>query len=114
MSAASLRLKSNEIKKIITQGKFKNTRYLVLYWQKTTDRQFKRAIVISKQVDKRAVVRNRIRRVIGEQIRIYSKDLVDYNLVVKVKKNTLALNSRQLRKEVIKMLSISGLLKISS
>ena len=114
MSAVSARLKDSEIKEIVTQGKSKNTHYLALYWQKVSDQQLRRAIVISKQVDKRAVVRNRIRRVIGEQIRIYSKDLANYNLVIKVRNSASTLDSRQLRKETINILSFGGLLKISS
>lgn len=110
MPVTSARLTSGEIKKIITQEKHRDTHYLTLYWKESTEQRPKRAIVISKQVDKRAVARNRIRRVIGEQIRVYEKDLKGLSLVIKVKKSASNINSQQLRKETVSLLTSSGLI----
>ena len=63
--------------------------------------QNKYVFVISKKIDKRAVVRNRIRRIMKACIKDLSKDLVNgYDMIFIIKHNALDLSHSLIREQI--------------
>lgn len=62
----------------------------ILKYEKNAASGIRSAIIVSKKVDKRATVRNKIKRLIREQFRLLFKELaVSYDIVLIVKKNIM-------------------------
>lgn len=109
MPSVSNRLTGGEIKKILRQGKHQNNQFLTISWHQG-GKAYKRAIIVSKDVDKRAVTRNRLRRIISEELRKKYNCLQGRQLVIKIKKASTGLGSIQLRKELKDLLNKSKII----
>lgn len=76
------------------------TPYFVICYEKINEKQIKCAVVVGKKVDKRAVVRNKIKRQIIKNI----KELVPMNnshmIVIYAKKSVLEIDN-ELAKEIL-------------
>jgi ribonuclease P protein component len=74
--------------------------------------RYRAAVVISKKVSKSAVVRNRIRRRIYEQVRGLMPPHVSYDLVFTVFSADLALTpEKHIKDTVSRLLQVSGILE---
>ncbi len=71
----------------------------------------KLTVVASVKVSKRAVDRNRLKRIIRETIRQYITKFKPGNYVVLVKKSALKITSAELREQVLKSLTASKTLQ---
>jgi len=78
-----------------------STPFFTLRITKNNLTQNKYVFVISKRVDKRAVVRNRIRRIMKACIKDLSKDLVSgYDMIFIIKYNALDLSHSLIREQI--------------
>ena len=69
-------------------------------------------IVINTKIDKRAVVRNKIRRKIKEILRLYDKNLSQgFDLMFLVRESVKDLSYKDIEKRLLKLFKKSGLLK---
>jgi ribonuclease P protein component len=95
--------KTRDLQKVYRLGKSVHTSALVIKFVAGPKTQI--AFVVSKKVSKRAVQRNRIKRVLREQMRLglQSNRLGKY--VVIVKPNAAALDNSQIREELKKSLA---------
>lgn len=87
-------------KKIISSPLF------VLRYQKNNDSEIKCAVVVSKRVDKRAVARNRLKRIFLNIIEDISKNkAMPFNMVFFLKKEVLGKEQNYIKKEIEKILT---------
>jgi ribonuclease P protein component len=104
--------RQNHVRRVYRSGSSARTTHLSLKFLKQKETSDSRlAVVVSKKVDKRATIRNRIRRRVYEVIRTNWNDLPDgYDLVITVHDRTLTDNKhRDLAAEVIELLKKAGL-----
>ncbi|MSR76567.1 MAG: ribonuclease P protein component [Candidatus Ryanbacteria bacterium] len=86
MLARRERLRSSrDIEIVIKRGRRHSTTPLMIWVLQKPKGPFRAAILCSKKVDKRAVVRNKIKRRIREAIRILSTRMPTIDLVVSAK-----------------------------
>lgn len=69
MLSKSNRLPSPEIKSVMRRGRRVTTPELTCIWCESKTSQARFAFIVSTKVDKRATMRNRIKRVLGESVR---------------------------------------------
>lgn len=73
--------KSSEFNSVYKQGKSYVTKHIVMYWKKNSESCNRVGITVSKKVGK-AVVRNRVKRLIKESYRLNSDNIPKgYDLV---------------------------------
>lgn len=88
MISAKYRFKGNRlIDFVYRKGQPARSGYLGAKATKPNDNSYKIAVVVSKKISKSAVVRNRIRRRVFEQVRIIAKDRkedLNLNIVITV------------------------------
>ncbi len=79
-------------------------------------KSYRLAIVVSRKISKSAVVRNRIRRRLYENVRILSSSFVDpYDLIIVVyDEKVAAMPAEQLAKEVAKLIQKSKLAAVKA
>lgn len=69
-------------------------------------------VTVSTKIDKRAVVRNRIKRIIREAFRSFREKLVDnFDIVVVARKNASSCSTRDVEHELTRALNQKGLIK---
>ncbi len=86
-------------KKIISSPLF------VLRYQKKNISKFKCAVVVSKRVDKKAVVRNRLKRVFFSILENIEKErAMPFNMVFFLKKQVLSKDHEYIKREIEKIL----------
>lgn len=94
--------KTRELQKVYRLGKTVHAASLVIKFMSTPKAEHSRAtIVVSKKVSKRAVIRNRIRRVLREELRVnlFAKmPIGDY--VINIKPQAATLEAPALREEL--------------
>lgn len=73
--------KDKQFRYIYSRGKSFANKKLVVYYIKSNDEKLKIGISISKKVGK-AVVRNRLRRLIKENIRLNTKIKTGYSIII--------------------------------
>jgi ribonuclease P protein component len=106
------RLSGFEIKSIFSRGERQNTPFLSVYWRKTGQKSARVAYIVSKTVDKSAVSRNRLRRIIREFLRNKHQELSGFDVVFILKPAAAKLNPAELRRAVEDLMGW-GLLKPS-
>jgi len=102
MLAKKNRLKTDlEIKRLIQSGKTFFLPQLTIKYLVNQDNIVKIGLVVSNKVDKRASVRNLLKRRLREINRILLKDLkANYNLLIIAKKSALDLSFAELKKQI--------------
>ena len=82
-------LRNSEIKSILKQGQSFKTSHLIVVYQKNNLGFPRFAFVISRRFSKKAVVRNRVKRIIKEAIRLNNELLgnLSYDIVLIPKKD---------------------------
>ncbi|HIE59392.1 MAG TPA: ribonuclease P protein component [Hydrogenothermaceae bacterium] len=79
---------SKEIKYILKKGNKFYTKHLIFLYQKNSLGFPRFSFIISKKISKKAVVRNRIKRIIKEAVRLNTEKLKDlsFDIVIIAKK----------------------------
>jgi len=100
--AKDFRLKSNQIDYLLDKGISTNTKvFIVRYIQNNKD--FPRfCVIISKKIETRATVRNKIRRQIYESIRINNllQSLANLDIVLIPKKSILSKSFAEIKEDI--------------
>ena len=105
--------KNYEFKNVLTKGKYYNGNYIDIYIKKNNKKINYIGIAVSVKVGK-AVKRNKIKRLIRENYRLLEKDIsVGYDIIFlwKKNKNISEANFFTIKKDIIKTLCNSNLLK---
>jgi len=110
--AKSKRLNLTRKEEIFEKGKRVGSPLLFLFFEKRDDSKTKIALVAGKKIDKRAVVRNRIKRLMAEGIREYWGGLRGgYNMVLVARGAILKKELVEIKNEIGRLLGKGGLLK---
>ncbi|MEJ0072807.1 MAG: ribonuclease P protein component [Candidatus Saccharibacteria bacterium] len=107
----------NSIQRLYKAGKSVRSETLMLRYAPNPRRKsYRLAIVVSRKISKSAVVRNRIRRRLYENVRILSSSFVDpYDLIIVVyDEKVAAMPAEQLAKEVAKLIQKSKLAAVKA
>lgn len=110
-----LRLRNRaDFGRVYRYGKSFANRQLVVYWANRPEiEQFRLGVSVSKKVGN-AVIRNRMRRLIKEIVRLNKDKLLDHvDIVFIVRKGALDLGYGELEKSVLHALRKASLLKTS-
>lgn len=96
----------NSLRIVYQKGKSAYSTNLKILWLPTTAPSYRAAVVVSKKVHKSAVVRNRIRRRVYEQIRLYMNDKPSSVDIIFVAQNEAPAHesAKQLADEVLPLL----------
>jgi len=110
MLARSQRLRNNrDILRVLKRGRFVRTPHLKIIILASRLPQLRAAAVISKKVDKRAVVRNRNRRRVIEVIRINLPHLkAGFDILVYIQSDLTSVTPGDLEVEIMHSLSKLG------
>ncbi|WP_456401177.1 ribonuclease P protein component [Persephonella sp.] len=95
-------LKSKEIKNVLSKGKSLETDHLIIIYQKNSGHGLRYGIIASRRFSKKAVVRNRTKRIIREALRAYYHQLKDmnYDIILIAKKNIIGIKTTALFNEI--------------
>ncbi|ASA24995.1 ribonuclease P protein component [Paenibacillus donghaensis] len=111
----SLRLRNRaDFSRVYRHGKsFANHQFVVYWFNKKEVERFRLGVSVSKKVGN-AVVRNRMRRVVKEIVRLHQEEIVDgLDMVFIVRKGALSKEYAELNKSVLHVLRKAKLLKAS-
>ncbi|HCB70388.1 MAG TPA: ribonuclease P protein component [Persephonella sp.] len=101
-------LKDREIKSILSKGRSLHTEnFIVIY--RNNDLGYPRfAFILSRKFSKKAVVRNRAKRIIKEALRAYYGSLknLSYDIIFIAKKNIIGKKTQDLYRDMEKLISI--------
>lgn len=95
-------LKKQEVQVVIEKGQLLKGRWLIYYWQKSTNKQMKIAIAVSKKVTnncQKNLIKRQLRMIIGQKAN-WSTPI---NLLVIAKKHYFDANFKQITHEVADM-----------
>lgn len=113
MLAKKRRLKLTKKGEIFKKGKRVGTPLLFLFFKKGEDRKkTKAALVVGKKIDKRAAVRNKIKRMMAGGVKACFKRMrKGQEIVILARKGILGKSDKEIEKEVKKGLEKAGLLE---
>jgi ribonuclease P protein component len=81
-------------------------KWLAIHWEQNNSGVDRLGIVISKRTVKHAVARNKIKRLIREAFRTDDcQKKISYNVVIRLRKNVLAAESREFRRTISRLLT---------
>jgi len=106
--------RQNDVKRVYARGdSARSGPFGLKYMKQSKPADDRIAVVVSKKIDKRAVVRNRIRRRVYEIIRNQLPEMKQgYDLVITVFNVSVAReNSQELKQRIIKLLHSAELMK---
>lgn len=110
-----LRLRNRaDFSRIYRHGKSFANRQLVVYWSNKYDiERFRLGVSASKKIGN-AVVRNRMRRMIKEIVRLHEGDIRDHvDIIIIVRNGAVGMEYKELEKSVLHVLRKATLLKPS-
>lgn len=94
---------------LFSNGQAQRSEYMTLRYVRSKRKDYRLAIVVSKKVNKSAVVRNRIRRRLYEAVRLLKKDSIgawSYDMAIIVHQDKIAdIESIELHKIVKNLIS---------
>jgi len=100
--------KDAQIKTVLKRGKSASSAYLTLKWIQNKEKGARCAFIVSLKVDKRAVVRNRVRRILREFLRGYFQpESPQIDLVIITRPGIASLDNKEIRSELEKILKRS-------
>jgi len=92
-------------------SKYLNNQYFNLRYEKNESEGLRVAVVIGKKIDKRATVRNKLKRIFKNAIKENLKEkTVNYGLVFFLKKSLLQLDFEKIKGEIAKALKEIGVI----
>lgn len=104
--------KKKEFQDVQENGQKLFTKHFIIFCLKGETSQNKIGITISKKVDKRAVVRNKLKRYVREIYRVNKEKLQgEYKIIVIAKKNAGSLSYADVKKEFLGCLAFNNILK---
>jgi ribonuclease P protein component len=111
----ALRLrKSSEFQRVRQQGRSVTSRLLILAWTANDVAQLRIGFVVGKRISKRAVDRNRLKRLLGEAIRPLLPDIAPgWDIVLSARKDTLAADLHMLEQDIPALLRRAKLLSLA-
>lgn len=109
MLPSSNRLPKQDISRVMRSGVRVTGNSIVLLYKKTTGSS-RFAFIVSTKVDKRATVRNRIRRIVSESVRHLLPRIPSTDGIVIVHKNIAGLTQLETEKMVTELLVSAKLL----
>ncbi|MFC1646789.1 ribonuclease P protein component [Patescibacteria group bacterium] len=105
------RMKPNDISLVFQNGKFISYHGLNMRYVKKNLSAPRLAIRVPLSTSKKAVVRNRIKRLLRESIRILIDRLKGADIVIVVKKDISKSKQRDVQKIIIKLFEKAGIFK---
>lgn len=95
-------LKNKDIRTILKKGQSFQTKHFIVLYKKNRFDKNRFAFVLSKKFSKKAVERNRIKRIIKEALRLYSKGGLPtgFDVVIIPKKNIFGKKTQQLAEDI--------------
>lgn len=81
------------------------SQFLVVRYQKNTEDIFHCSVVVGKKVDKRAVVRNKVKRLLVATIKEIVSSKVPYDMVIYARKGIDGLEKEKVREELANALA---------
>jgi len=111
-----LRLRDrSDFNRIYRGGKSFANGQFVVYWSKRSEtEQFRMGVSVSKKLGN-AVVRNRMRRVVKEMVRLNSDQIADKtDFILIVRKPAVTMKTKELERSMLHVLRKAGLLKSRS
>lgn len=102
MISKKYRVKSfNEYKELLASGEYFGVKEIYIKYIKNDLPYSKMSVVVPIKIDKRAVVRNRIRRQLSEILRLMHKDIKKgFNIVLFCKNPVLEMEREDMKKQV--------------
>jgi ribonuclease P protein component len=111
LNRASRLRKSSEFQRVRQQGRSITSRLLILAWASNDVAQLRIGFVISKRISKRAVDRNRLKRLLSETIRPLLPELTPgWDIVLSARKDILTADLHTLEQEIPVLLRRARLL----
>jgi ribonuclease P protein component len=111
LNRASRLRKSSEFQRVRQQGRSITSRLLILAWASNDVAQLRIGFVVSKRISKRAVDRNRLKRLLGETIRPLLPELTPgWDIVLSARKDILTADLHTLEQEIPVLLRRARLL----
>ncbi|PZD96629.1 ribonuclease P protein component [Paenibacillus sambharensis] len=108
-----LRLRNrSDFSRIYKWGKsFANGQFVVYWSKRPATEQFRMGVSVSKKLGN-AVVRNRLRRVVKEMVRLNAPLIAEHtDFILIVRKPAVAMKTKELEKSMLHVLRKAGLLK---
>ncbi len=105
--------KSADVKKTTARGRSFFNKYFVIKSVPQNDEK-KFTVVVSTKISKKAVERNRIKRIVREELRKNIDNIKTGSYVFLIKPLALKIESKELRSELFKSLTIAKIIKTSS
>ena len=102
--------KTSDVQKTFARGRGFFNPYFSLKFVARSDAGLRCAVVVSTKVAKRAVVRNTIKRVVRQQIRVRLPQLRPGDYAVVAKPASAKLTKAQIAEQIVKLLASSRLL----
>ena len=84
---------------------------IILVHIESPDGKLRIGIICGRKFDKRAVVRNRVRRVVRESFRLIRNGVREAQLIIIPRKIMMSMTAAEVQKDLVKLLSIAGLWK---
>ncbi|MCB0352617.1 MAG: ribonuclease P protein component [Bdellovibrionales bacterium] len=104
-----------EIVRLQHSGRKLHSKHFIIILEKNQLEHFRLAITVSTRVDKRAVARNRVKRLIRELFRNHQKSLpAGFDILVIARKDAPSLSFLETRRQLLGTLSHHGFLKKNS
>jgi ribonuclease P protein component len=111
LNRASRLRKSSEFQRVRQQGRSITSRLLILAWASNDVAQLRIGFVISKRISKRAVDRNRLKRLLSETIRPLLPELTPgWDIVLSARKDILTADLHTLEQDIPVLLRRARLL----
>ena len=110
-----LRLRKREdFSRIYRYGKsFANSQFVVYWSRQAKADPFRLGVSASKKIGN-AVIRNRMRRLVKEIVRLHAERIASqHDFIIIVRKPAVEMEMRQLEKSMLHILKKAGLLKVS-
>ena len=103
--------KSAEFSRIKTTGLRLHSRHFLILVETRADNRKRLGITVSTKIDKKAVVRNRIKRLVRESYREFQSKLrAGFDIVVIARKNASELSMQEVCRELVRALSQKDLI----
>lgn len=101
----------SEFEKVKKTGVKTAGQNIILVHIESPDDKLRIGIICGRKFDKRAVVRNRVRRVVRESFRLVKNGVREAHLIIIPRKIMMDRTAAEVQKELVKLLSRAGLWK---